>query len=74
MNEQQIAAEAKLFWRENFPKSYKRLVGEGRLEREAIATAKLTLVEMESHMLLGATELEAWEASRGLFVMTDPLD
>jgi hypothetical protein len=42
-------------------------------EREAIAAARLTIAEMKAQMLVGLTELEAWEASRELFVLTDPL-
>lgn len=73
MDLMQIAEEAKSHWRENYPVGYRQLVKEERLQREAIAAAKLTLAEMKAQMQVGLTELEAWEASRGLFVFTDPI-
>lgn len=73
MNERQITEIAKQHWLEEYPSGYRQLAKEGRLEKEAIAAAKLTLAEMEAQMLVGATEQEAWESSRELFVLTDPI-
>jgi hypothetical protein len=73
MNPKQIAELAKNHWREEYPEGYQTLVNEGRLEKEAHAAAKLTLAEMKAQMAAGLSEQDAWEASRHLFVLTDPI-
>lgn len=68
----QIAAQAKQYWKETYPKAYAALQQRGMLEEEALAAAKLTLMEMETQQMGGMTEQEAWQASREFFVMANP--
>lgn len=68
----EMAATAKQHWKENYPETYKRMVKNGDLEKEAVACAKLTMDEMKSLMAVKYTEAEAWEASRELFILCNP--
>ncbi|MDT0619895.1 hypothetical protein RM531_15590 [Salinisphaera sp. P385] len=72
MTQIEIAERAKAHWRIYLPNRYARLVSEGKLDREAMAAANLTLMEMETLKLGGANEWEAWEAARDIFVLVDP--
>lgn len=61
-------------WRQYHPESYRTLVREDRLLREANAAVELTLMEMEVlQKTYGMSALEAWQESRNLFCLKDPL-
>ena len=68
----QIAAQAKQYWKETYPKAYAAMQQRGILEEEALAAANLTLMEMQANQEVGMTEQEAWQASREFFVMSNP--
>lgn len=72
MTPMQIAAQAKQYWKETYPKAYAAMQEKGMVEEEALAAANLTLMEMKANMLIGMTEQEAWQASREYFVMKNP--
>ena len=73
MTPQQIAVQAKQYWKEHYPESYRTLKQYNQLESEALATGKLTRQEMDAQRAVGLSELEAWIASREYFVLRDPL-
>lgn len=73
MNEKQIAEMCKAHWRAYFPDSYKTLMDEDRLEKEAQASARLTLAEMDALMQAGMDEKQAYDEASKLFVTTDPM-
>jgi hypothetical protein len=68
----EMAALAKEHWKAVNPEVYQLMKSRGDLEKEAIAAAKLTQREMDTLMQGGATEAEAWQESRSLFILTDP--
>lgn len=68
MNIQQMAAQARDHWKQINPEIYRQMVEDKVLEKESEAAAKLTLAEMKTLMLGGATEQEAWQDSRKLFI------
>ena len=74
MNRMEMIQVTMAHWRQYHPESYKTLKAEGRLEKEAAACADLTLMEMsvlqKTHGM-GATE--AWQESRELFCLKDPM-
>lgn len=72
MNRLSMAETAKHHWKARYPDDYALMVKHGELDEVALASADLTLMEMETLMLGGMTEHEAWEASRELFVLTKP--
>ena len=72
MTVEDIADMAIDHWQSVNPKLCKKMAKRGQLYTEAKAAAKLTLAEMETWMLGGSTEDEAWEASQDLFIFTDP--
>lgn len=72
MTVEEIADMAIEHWQSVNPKLCKKMAKRGQLYTEAKAAAKLTLAEMETWMLGGSTEDEAWEASQDLFIFTDP--
>lgn len=74
MNVKQIALMAKKHWLETDPEFMAKVAQVVALDQEAEAAARLTLREMETRMLSGETETEAWLASREIFVFTDPRD
>jgi excinuclease ABC subunit B len=43
-----------------------------KFEKEAIAAAKLTQMEMDALMLVGIPEATAWQEARELFILTKP--
>jgi len=74
MNVPEMAEIAKKHWRQYHPDSYKELMENGTLNREAEASAELTLMEMETlQKTYGMSSLEAWQESRKLFCLKDPL-
>ena len=74
MNKLEMAEIAKSHWRQYHPESYKELKANGTLEKEADASAELTLREMDVLMkTYGMTSMEAWTESRNLFCLKDPL-
>ena len=66
----QMAALAKDHWKAVLPELYQTLQENGKLEREAEASAELTMKEMETLMKGGMSEAEAWQASRNLFIFS----
>lgn len=74
MDRLQMIEVTKAHWRQYHPESYKTLKAEGRLDREAAACADLTLMEMEVlQKTYGVSAMEAWQESRELFCIKDPL-
>lgn len=74
MNKLEMIEVTKAHWRQYFPEGYKTLKAENRLEKEAAAAAELTLREMEVlQKTFGMSAMEAWQESRHLFCLTDPL-
>lgn len=74
MDRLQMIEATKAHWRQYHPESYKTLKAEGRLDREAAACAGLTLMEMEVlQKTYGMSANEAWQESRELFCIKDPL-
>lgn len=72
MNVQELAVIALDHWK-RYPETYQAMKKAGQLQKEAEAAARLTLAEMETLMYRGAmTEHDAWEASRNIFILTDP--
>lgn len=74
MNRLEMIEVTKAHWRQYHPESYKQLKAEGRLDREAMACADLTLAEMDvlqqTHRI---SAMEAWQESRHLFCLKDPM-
>ena len=74
MNQLEMIEVTKAHWRQYHPESYAKLKQEGRLEKEAVACAKLTLAEMSVlEKTYGMSPMEAWQESRELFCLKDPL-
>ena len=74
MNRLEIIEVTKAHWRQYHPEGYKTLKAEKRLEREAAACADLTLMEMDVlQKTYGMSAMEAWQESRHLFCLKDPL-
>lgn len=73
MSQMQIAEKCKAHWKAYFPDSYRTLVKEARLDKEAEASAKLTLAEMEVLMQGGMDQAQAYSEASKLFVTTDPM-
>lgn len=74
MNRLEMVELTKEHWRTQHPESYRTLVSEDRLLREANAAVDLTLQEMEVlQKTFGMSALEAWQESRGLFCLRDPM-
>lgn len=67
----QMAALAKDHWKKTNPEVYQRMVDNNDLEKEAIAAAKLTQMEINTLMKGGMSEAEAWQASRHLFIFAE---
>jgi len=67
----QMAALARDHWKKTNPEVYQRMVDNSDLEKEAIAAANLTQMEMNTLMKGGMSEAEAWQASRHLFIFAD---
>lgn len=75
MDRMQMIEVTKAHWRQYHPESYKTLKAESRLDREAAACADLTLMEMEVlQKTHGMSASEAWQESRELFCLKDPID
>lgn len=68
----EMAEIAKNHWKAVNPEVYQQMITNGDLEKEAAAAARLTQREMDALMRVGATEAEAWQGSRELFILTDP--
>lgn len=68
MTDQQMAALAREHWKEENPRVYWKMVRRGDLEKESMAPAQLTRMEMNALMRVMMTEEEAWQASRHLFI------
>lgn len=73
MTEQEIAAIARQHWKSVNPEIYQKMQENGDLEKESAAAARLTLREMNDLMLVGRSEAQAWQESRELFVLIDPV-
>lgn len=74
MNKLEMAEMAKAHWRQYYPTGYQELKANGTLDREAIACAELTQMEMEVlEQSYGMSSQEAWIESRHLFCLKDPL-
>ena len=75
MNRLEIIEVTKAHWRQYHPESYKQLMAESRLEKEANAAASLTLAEMDVlEKTYNMTPMESWQASRELFCLKDPME
>ena len=74
MNRLEMIEVTKAHWRQYHPESYSTLKAEGRLDKVASAAADLTLSEMEvlekAHSI---SPMEAWQESRELFCLKDPM-
>ena len=68
-----IRSIAKQHWKDKYPEAYRLMKLHNALESEAQAAAELTLQEMELQEITGMTTLEAWQASRELWVFKDPM-
>ena len=69
----EMASLARQHWKVANPKVYQQMIDRGELQSESEAAARLTLREMQAQMLVnGNDETKAWEASRELFILTDP--
>jgi len=68
MNIPQMAAMAREHWKVTNPKIYRQMVEDKALVGESEAAAKLTMREVQTLMLGGLTEQEAWQESRHLFI------
>lgn len=68
----EMAQMAKAAWKVQGPETYQLMVSKGELEREALAAAELTQMEIDTLLKSGMTPQEAWEASRELFILRDP--
>lgn len=74
MNRLEMIEVTKAHWRQYHPEGYKTLKAESRLDREAAACADLTLMEMDVlQKTYGMSAMEAWQESRHLFCLKDPL-
>lgn len=58
-------------WKENYPQGLKAL-GPKMAERQALACAKLTRMEMDALKAVGVDEETAWTEARSLFCLTPP--
>lgn len=67
----EMAALAREHWAQ-YPETFRLMVKNKAVQKESEAAAKLTMMEMRTLMLGGATEAEAWEASRELFILVNP--
>ena len=67
----EMAEIARDHWKKTNPAAFRKMVKNKDLEKESIAAAKLTLMEMKTLMRGGFTEEEAWQASRHLFILSD---
>lgn len=74
MNKLEMVEVTKSHWRQYHPESYRELAENGTLDKEADAAAELTLREMEVlQKTYGVSAMEAWQESRNLFCLKDPL-
>lgn len=69
---QEMAAMAREHWKAYYPETYRVMERRNDLVKESEAAAKLTRREMDTLMKGKMTEVEAWEASRSLFIFSDP--
>lgn len=67
----EMAAIARDHWMKTNPSVFRKMVKNKDLEKESVAAAELTLMEMKTLMRGGMTEEEAWQASRHLFILSD---
>lgn len=67
----EMAAIARDHWKKTNPTVFRKMVKNKDLEKESVAAAGLTLMEMKTLMRGGFTEEEAWQASRHLFILLD---
>lgn len=72
MNVKEMAMIGLQHWNEVNPEFVKELAKKIDLQTELEASARLTLREMETLMLGGMSEAEAWQASREIFLLKDP--
>ncbi|HOG20869.1 MAG TPA: hypothetical protein PKW37_10560 [Salinivirgaceae bacterium] len=64
MNIPQMAAQAREHWKVTNPEIYRQMVEDNALEECSEAAAKLTMREIQTLMLGGLTEQEAWQKGR----------
>lgn len=72
MTIEEMTMEALDHWYTHHRKTFNRMKARGDVGRQAEAAARLTRLEMDTWIKGGATEYEAWEASRELFILCDP--
>ncbi len=69
----EMAAMAREHWKSVNPKVYQQMKKNKELVACSEAATRLTQREMQAQMLVnGNDEAKAWEASRELFILTDP--
>lgn len=71
MTTDEMAAIARDHWKKTNPAVFRKMVKNKDLEKESVAAAELTLMEMKTLMRGGLTEEEAWQASKHLFILSD---
>jgi len=63
-----MAAQAREHWKVTNPEIYQQMVEDNALEACSEAAAKLTMSEMQTLMMGGMSQREAWQESRHLFI------
>ena len=61
-------SQARAHWKEHLPGRYKSLEVQGTLDEELMAAAKLTELDLEAMMEIGATYDEAFQAVRETYL------